>query len=183
MAFIQLPLSFHGMSLAHIGIAVFAIGAGMVSTFSIEKDVRMSPGDDYEMNEYRIHLDKVQQTPGPNYQASEGIVRVFKNNKEVAVLKPQKRIYNVRNMPMTEAGIDAGFMRDIYVALGEPLGDGSWSMRIYYKPFIRWVWLGPILMGIGGLLAASDKRYRMASKRVTGKETQREAQELQPGKA
>ena len=142
-------------------MAVFAVGAGVASTFSIEKDVRLGPGDEYELQEYRFVLEAVNKTPGPNYMANEGVIRVFQNEEEVAELRPQKRIYQVQKMPMTEAGIDAGFFRDIYAALGEPIGDGSWAVRIYYKPFIRWVWLGPILMGIGGLLAASDRRYRM----------------------
>jgi cytochrome c-type biogenesis protein CcmF len=102
---------------------------------------------------------------GPNYRADQGTIRVFKEGQEVAVLRPEKRTYTVQNRPMTEAGIDAGFTRDIYVSLGEALEGGDWSLRLYYKPFVRWIWLGGIFIGIGGLLAATDRRYRLAALR------------------
>jgi cytochrome c-type biogenesis protein CcmF len=98
---------------------------------------------------------------GPNYRAERGTLHVFKDDREIAVLHPEKRTYTVQTKPMTEAGIDPGFTRDIYVSLGEALGGGDWSLRLYYKPFVRWIWLGGILIAIGGLLAASDKRYRL----------------------
>jgi len=152
--------SYYGMWLAHIGIAVFVIGVTFVTQFDVEKDIRMSPGQSIELSGHRFRFDGVQPHNGPNYRSQLGTVRVFKGDSEVAVLKPEKRTYLVQTKPMTEAGIDAGFWRDIYVSLGEPLGGGDWSLRLYYKPFVRWIWLGALLIGAGGLLAASDPRYR-----------------------
>jgi cytochrome c-type biogenesis protein CcmF len=132
-----------------------------VTQFDVEKDVRMSPGQSIELAGYTFRFEGVQMVPGPNYRADQGSIRVFKEGDEVALLHPQKRTYLVQTKPMTEAGIDAGFTRDIYVSLGEALGGGDWSLRLYYKPFVRWIWLGGILIAIGGLLAASDRRYRI----------------------
>jgi cytochrome c-type biogenesis protein CcmF len=158
----DLPRSFYGMTTAHIGVAVFVVGVTLSNAFSIEKDVRMDPHKPLELTAgYSFIFEGTQPLKGPNYQADQGIVRVLKNGKEVMSLHPEKRVYLVQRMPMTEAAIDWGFTRDIYVALGEPLSDdGAWSVRVYYKPFIRWIWLGGLLMALGGLLAATDKRYR-----------------------
>ncbi|HHH43782.1 MAG TPA: heme lyase CcmF/NrfE family subunit [Gammaproteobacteria bacterium] len=153
--------SYYGMWVAHAGIAVFVIGVTFVTQYDIEKDVRMSPGQEIQLNDYRFRFDGAVPHKGPNYTAQRGTVRVFRDGKEIAVLHPEKRTYLVQSRPMTEAGIDAGFLRDIYVSLGEPLGNGDWAVRLYYKPFVRWIWLGGILIAIGGLLAASDPRYRM----------------------
>jgi cytochrome c-type biogenesis protein CcmF len=153
--------SYYGMLVAHFGIAVFIIGITLVTQFDVEKDVRMSPGQSIELAGYTFRFEGVQMVPGPNYRADQGSIRVFKEGDEVALLHPQKRTYLVQTKPMTEAGIDAGFTRDIYVSLGEALGGGDWSLRLYYKPFVRWIWLGGILIAIGGLLAASDRRYRI----------------------
>jgi cytochrome c-type biogenesis protein CcmF len=152
--------SWYGMWVAHIGIAVFIIGVTFVTQFDVEKDVRMSPGQSVELNAYRFQFDGVHAHTGPNYQSQRGTVRVFTADREIAVLHPEKRTYRVQTKPMTEAGIDAGFTRDIYVSLGEALGGGDWALRLYYKPFVRWIWLGGILIAFGGLLAASDPRYR-----------------------
>ena len=152
--------SYYGMWLAHIGIAVFVIGVTFVTQFDIEKDARMTPGQSIELSGYRFRFEGVNVQPGPNYRSQFGTVRVFQGEKEVALLNPEKRTYLVQTKPMTEAGIDAGFTRDIYVSLGEPLGGGDWSLRLYYKPFVRWIWLGCIFIAAGGLLAATDPRYR-----------------------
>jgi cytochrome c-type biogenesis protein CcmF len=151
---------YYGMLLAHLGIAMFVIGVTFVSQFDVEKDIRMSPGQSVELSGYRFQFDGVKPHTGPNYRSQLGSVRVFKGDSEVALLKPEKRTYLVQTKPMTEAGIDAGFWRDIYVSLGEPLGGGDWSLRLYYKPLVRWIWLGGLFIAAGGLLAASDPRYR-----------------------
>jgi cytochrome c-type biogenesis protein CcmF len=159
-----LPRGFLGMSLAHFGVGVFIIGVAFTNAFSTDRDVRMSPGDSEELAGYRFQFDGVAAMPGPNYRAQVAQVRVFREDRHVALLYPEKRLYPIQAQPMTEAAIDVGFTRDLYVALGEPIGDGSWAFRLYYKPFIRWIWLGPVLMALGGLLAASDSRYRRARK-------------------
>jgi len=160
--------SYYGMLIAHLGIAVFIIGVTFVTQFDVEQDIRMSPGQTVELAGHSFRFDGVKAVQGPNYRAAQGTIRVFNNDqREVAVLLPEKRTYLVQSKPMTEAGIDPGFTRDIYVSLGESLGGGDWSLRLYYKPFVRWIWLGGILIAIGGLLAAADKRYRMATIRST----------------
>ena len=123
----------------------------------------MEPGEEIELSGYRFRLDEMRKVKGPNFVADEGLVSVFHDGQLAATLKPQKRIYRVQRTPMTEAGIDAGLFRDLFVALGEPLGtQGAWSVRVYHKPFIRWIWLGAIFMALGGLIASTDKRYRIA---------------------
>ena len=160
--------SYYGMLIAHLGIVFFIIGITSVTQFDVEQDIRMSPGQTVELAGHTFRFEGAKAVRGPNYQADQGTIRVFNaDGKEVAVLSPEKRTYTVQTRPMTEAGIDAGFLRDIYVSLGETLGNGDWSLRLYYKPLVRWIWLGGILMGIGGLLAAVDRRYRMASRPET----------------
>ena len=155
--------SYYGMIIAHFGIAMFIIGVTLVTQFDVEQDIRMSPGQTVELAGHTFRFDGAKAIQGPNYRADRGTIRVFnKGGQEVAVLSPEKRTYLVQTKPMTEAGIDPGFTRDIYVSLGETLGNGDWSLRLYYKPFVRWIWLGGIFIAIGGLLAAADKRYRMA---------------------
>lgn len=157
----SIPAGFYGMTIAHLGIAVFVIGITFTSVYSIEKDVRMAPGDKLDMSGYIFEFHGVAVTEGPNYIAKQGSLTVSYKGEQIAKLEPQKREYRVQKMPMTEAAIDAGLFRDLFVAIGEPLGNqGAWSLRVYYKSFIRWIWLGAIFMGVGGLVAASDKRYR-----------------------
>ena len=158
--------SYYGMVIAHLGVAFFIIGVTFVTQFDVEKDIRMSPGQTIELAGHTFRFEGARAVQGPNYRADRGTIRVFNSDgQEVAVLNPEKRIYLVQNRPMTEAGIDPGFTRDIYVSLGEVLGNGDWSLRLYYKPFVRWIWLGGFLIAIGGLLAATDKRYRMTIRR------------------
>ncbi len=157
---LTLRRGYYGMSLAHLGVAVFVIGVTLTSYLSVEKDVRMAPGDDVEIGPYAFELMSVRDGTGPNYDSKVGSVRVTENGQAVATLTPEKRVYRVQRNPMTEAAIDVGVTRDLYVALGEPLGNGAWSVRVYVKPFVRWIWAGALLMSIGGLLAASDRRYR-----------------------
>lgn len=172
----SVPRGFYGMSIAHIGVGVFIVGITLTSIYSVEKDVRMVPGEKFVLNGYSFEFNGAESIPGPNYQAQKGHLTVTKNNQLVAKMNPEKRIYLVRQMPMTEAAIDAGITRDLFVALGEPRGEGgAWSLRLYVKPFIRWIWLGTLFMALGGLLAATDKRYRLVRKTKISSANGREA--------
>ncbi len=157
--------SFIGMQFAHLGIAVFVIGVTMVGAYQEEKDVRMSAGETVSVGGYQIQLQDVNLVPGPNYQAMRGTFLLSKNGNPQAMLYPEKRNYFSSSMPMTEAAIDVGLTRDIYVSLGEVLPDRSWAVRVYYKPFVDWIWGGCLLMALGGILSISDKRYRIKLKR------------------
>ncbi len=163
----SIPRGFYGMTLGHIGIAVFIVGITLTSLYSTEKDVRLAPGESYEMGGYLFQFEGVQRFEGPNYTASSGRVTVTRDGELIKVMEPQKRIYRVQRQPMTEAAIDAGLGRDLFVALGEQLDtDGAWSVRLYVKPYIRWIWLGAIIMSLGALLAATDRRYRLAARQA-----------------
>jgi len=159
-----LPRGYYGMLLAHAGVAVFIAGVTLVTGYEVEKDVRMRAGDTVEVGGYTFRLDGFVQVPGPNYEATRGLVSVLKNGKRVGTMFPEKRLYRVQQMPMTEAAIDTGFTRDLYVSLGEPVGNDAWVVRIYHKPFVDWIWGGAFLMALGGVLAITDRRYRLARK-------------------
>ncbi len=164
-ALLNIPRGFYGMTFAHMGVAMFVVGITITSLYSTEKDIRLVQGQSYSIGEYDFMFEGVQQAVGPNYKAAEGWFTVSYQGKQIERLHSQKRLYNAGGMPMTEAGIDAGFWRDLYVSLGEDLdGKGAWSVRLYHKPFIRWIWLGSLIMAFGGLLAATDKRYRKSLK-------------------
>ncbi len=164
-ALADVPLSTWAMSVAHFGIAVFIVGITLTSTYTLEKDVRLAPGESLHLAGYDFLFNGVKDAEGANYDANQGSVTVTKEGKLISELKPQKRIYRASGMPMTEAGIDASITRDLFVALGEPLGDkGAWALRIYYKPFVRWIWMGGLFMAFGGFLAVNDKRYRKDAK-------------------
>jgi cytochrome c-type biogenesis protein CcmF len=158
--------SFIGMQVAHLGIAVFVIGVTMVGAYQEEKDVRMLAGESVSVGGYDIQLKGVSAVPGPNYKAMQGTFLLTRNGKLEATMYPEKRSYFSSTMPMTEAAIDAGLTRDIYVSLGEELEDKAWAVRVYYKPFVDWIWGGCLLMALGGVLAMSDKRYRMKLKKA-----------------
>ncbi|MDH1440594.1 heme lyase CcmF/NrfE family subunit [Pseudomonas sp. GD03721] len=153
--------SYWGMQIAHLGFAVCAVGVVLTSLGSYERDLRMAPGDSVELGGYRFQFDGAVHHEGPNFTSDKGTVRVFDGERQIKVLHPEKRLYTVQQTTMTEAGIDAGFTRDLFVALGEPLEQGAWAVRIHIKPFVRWIWLGGLLMALGGFLAAADKRYRI----------------------
>jgi cytochrome c-type biogenesis protein CcmF len=157
--------SYYGMHAAHLGIAVFIIGVTLVGGYETEKDVRMDIGDTVEVGGYTFRFNGVRKASGPNYMADIGNVDVLRNGQKVNVLEPEKRTYNASGMPMTEAAIDTGFLRDLYVALGEPVENGAWIVRVYHKPFVDWIWFGCMLMAFGGFLAISDRRYRLSLKR------------------
>ncbi len=158
----KIPASVLAMTLAHVGLGVFLVGLSLVSTLSSEKHLRMEPGDTYQMSGYTFEFLGTSIVQGPNYSADEGEFIISKGDREVTRLFPQKRQYAQSGNTMTEAAIDPGFTRDLYVSLGEPLDENgrAWAVRIYHKPFIRWIWLGAIFIFAGGMLAAANKRYR-----------------------
>mgnify|MGYP000022253709 FL=1 len=160
------PRAFWGMHLAHVGVAVTVVGIVMVKNYESERDVRMAPGDTVKAGDYLLRFKGVESVPGPNYTAARGDLDLIRDGQVVLSLQPEKRKYLSSAMPMTEAAIDSGVTRDVYVSLGDPLegDDGAWSVRVYYKPFVAWIWAGALLMATGGLLAASDRRYRLTSK-------------------
>ena len=160
------PRATWGMLLAHFGVAVFVVGVTLVKAYESEKDVRMEPGDTVEVGGYTFRFDGVRDVTGPNYVAGRGQIPVMKNGKLVTTLYPEKRIYRVQNQPMTEAAIDTGFTRDLYVSLGEAVSNTAWVVRVHHKPFVDWIWGGCLLMALGGALAASDRRYRLAARRA-----------------
>jgi cytochrome c-type biogenesis protein CcmF len=159
-ALFAIPRGFWGMSIAHLGIAVFIVGVTLTSLYSHEKDVAIKTGEEYQLGGYTFIFEGVQPSQGPNYTAQTGTIKVLTDGKLLTTLHPEKRDYGPGTMPMTEAAIDAGLFRDIYVALGESVGEEAWALRIYNKVYVRWIWLAAIFMGIGGLIAALDKRYR-----------------------
>lgn len=159
----SVPMSYWGMHLAHIGIAVCVVGITMVKGYETEKDVRMAMGDTVSVGGYTFQLKSIQRVPGPNYIADVGEVSLSRNGQFLKNLHPEKRAYLSSTMPMTEAAIDAGLLRDVYVSMGEKLDDSiqpAWAMRVYHKPFVSWIWGGCMLMALGGLLATLDRRYR-----------------------
>ncbi|MBI1175339.1 MAG: heme lyase CcmF/NrfE family subunit [Sideroxydans sp.] len=159
--------SYYGMQLAHFGVAVFIIGVTMVKGYEMERDVRMSPGDTVQAGGYSFRFDGVRDLEGPNYHARQGRVVILEDGKPVGQLFPEKRQYDASGMPMTEAAIKTGLFRDLYVSLGEPIPNsgGAWAVRVYYKPFVDWIWGGCVLMAFGGILALSDRRYRIHAKK------------------
>ncbi|MGS0683168.1 heme lyase CcmF/NrfE family subunit [Shewanella sp. 125m-7] len=150
-----------GMIIAHLGIAVSVVGATMVSNYSLEKSVRMGPGISQELAGYTFNYVETKNVVGPNYTAQQGQIEVYQGDDYVTLLRPDRRQYNVRTMDMTEAGIDWGLFRDLYVTMGDPISRTEFAVRLNYKPFVRWIWFGSIFMMVGGFFAASDKRYRV----------------------
>jgi cytochrome c-type biogenesis protein CcmF len=160
-----LPRAYWGMVLAHCGVALFIIGVTMVKGFEVEQDVRMNVGETATVGGYTFRFDGTEQYRGPNYIAARGTIHVSQNGRDVTVMYPEKRRYFVQNQTMTEAAISPGLLRDLYVSLGEPLENGAWSVRLYHKPFVDWIWGGCLVMALGGVVAISDRRYRLAWRR------------------
>jgi cytochrome c-type biogenesis protein CcmF len=162
------PRTFFGMHTAHVGVAVFVVGVTMVQTYQEEKDVKMAPGETVSVAGYEFRFNGVKEVKGPNYVALAGDFDLTKNGRQVRKMYPEKRTYASSGMPMTEAAIDAGFVRDLYVSLGEPIDrlkpEGEWAVRVYHKPFVDWIWGGCVLMALGGLIAIADRRYRAKSR-------------------
>ncbi len=162
------PRSFFGMHLAHIGVAVFVVGVTMVGSYQEEKDVKLGPKQSVDVAGYHFTFNGVKQVEGPNYVAAQGDFDLSMDGKFLRKMNPEKRNYASSAMPMTEAAIDAGLLRDVYVSLGEPIDrdkpEGEWAVRVYYKPYVDWIWGGCILMALGGLAAMLDRRYRVKAR-------------------
>ena len=156
----QLPRATVGMMLAHLGVAVFVFGATMVGTYDIERDVAMNPGDSTTVRGYTFTYQGAQAVQGPNYQAMRGHLVVTRDGQPVSDMYPEKRVYRVQRNPMTEAAIDSRIQGDLYVQMGEVIAGDKWLVRIWVKPFVSWVWFGCLLMGLGGIWAVTDRRYR-----------------------
>jgi cytochrome c-type biogenesis protein CcmF len=149
-----------GMTLAHVGIAVFLVGALLTEGLSMQRELALSPGQSVALAGREFRFNGVERRTGPNYLADHGTVQVMRSGRAVKTLHPEKRNYASGGQVMTEAAIDAGLLRDLYVALGEPLGNGAWAVRVHVKPFVRWIWLGAALMALGGFVTATDRRFR-----------------------
>ncbi|MCS0352320.1 heme lyase CcmF/NrfE family subunit [Vibrio ordalii] len=157
----KLQRSHWAMMLGHVGLAVTVIGIAMVQNYSIERDVRLAPGESFEIQQYEFYFKGLRDKDGPNYDGYIADFEITQDGQYVNTLHAEKRFYRTAKSMMTEAAIDRGITRDLYIAMGERLEDGrSWAIRIYYKPFVRWIWAGALLMSLGGALAISDKRYR-----------------------
>lgn len=158
----SLPLSYYGMQLAHLGVATMIVGAALTSVYSTEKSVLLSPGERMSLGGYAFEFVGAKPITGPNFRGMEATLEVYRGEEFLRELHPERRLYLASGTPSTEMAIDAGFWRDLFVTLGEEKGAAAWSMTIYVKPFVRWVWLGAIFMCLGGVVAAGDKRYRRA---------------------
>ncbi len=167
-AIMNQPASFLGMHLAHMGVAAFVVGVAIINGYDLEKDVKMEIGDTVTLADYTFRFNGIREVDGPNYQALVGDIDLIRNDRVLRKMLPEKRIYPTSSMPMTEAAIDVGFLRDVYVSLGEPIdrarADGAWIVRVYFKPFVDWIWGGCLLMSLGGLLAICDRRYRVGKR-------------------
>jgi cytochrome c-type biogenesis protein CcmF len=150
------------MHVAHFGLGLFVLGVTVTSAFNVETDQRIAPGEVARVGDYEVRFDSLREVDGPNYRALQGTMTVSRQGRVVATLYPEKRSYNARPQAMTEAGIDGRWSRDLFVALGDDLGAGAWSVRMQYKPLVRFIWVGCLVMAGGGLLAATDRRYRSA---------------------
>ncbi len=157
--------SYYGMQVAHLGVAVFIVGVTLVTGYQSEKDVRMEIGETVNAGGYQFQLNRVNNFSGPNYTAARGEFEVSRNGQLVGMMYPEKRSYTASQNVMTETAIDTGLFRDLYISLGEPVGGSAWSVRVYYKPFVDWIWGGAILMALGGGLAVSDRRYALAARK------------------
>ena len=158
------PRAYYGMLLAHVGVAAFVVGVALVKGYETELDARMAPGETAEAGGHVFRFEGVEQVQGPNYVAARATLTVMKSGRAVTTLYPERRVYRVQESPMTEADIDNGALRHLYVALAEPVGNDAWIVRIHVKPFVAWIWGGCVLMALGGLLAATDRRYRAVAR-------------------
>jgi cytochrome c-type biogenesis protein CcmF len=174
-----IPRAHYGMLVAHCGIAVFILGVTVVKGYESDKDVKMQVGETVEVGGYTFRFMGERDVQGPNYVAARGTLEITRDGKPVATVSPEKRVYNVQRMPMTEAAIHRSLWRDLYISMGEPVEGGAWIVQVRHKPLVNWIWIGCVIMALGGLLAASDRRYRLAMRRETKVET---AAKAVPGK-
>lgn len=165
----SLAVSYYGMQIAHFGFAVILVGAGLTSIYSIEKSVLLNPGQSVELGQYEFLFEGTEHLSGPNFEAERATFQVLRDGVFMRELHPEKRIYTASRMPSTEMAIDAGFTRDLFITLGEERDSGAWSMSLYIKPFVRWVWLGALLMALGAIVAVTDKRYRRSKVKASEK--------------
>ncbi len=171
-ALFRQPLSYYGMLLGHLGIAVSITGVCLTVYYSEEKDIRMAAGDLVQLSGYEVLFKGVKKVKGPNYVADQGELVISRDGEHVVTLHPEKRFYQTGGNMMTEADMDAGLFRDLYVALGEPIGESAWAVRVQYKPFVRWVWFGGLLIALGGSVTLLDRRYRTAKRKVAASATE-----------
>ncbi|HEY5632799.1 MAG TPA: heme lyase CcmF/NrfE family subunit [Burkholderiaceae bacterium] len=156
--------SIWGMYLAHAGVAAFVFGVTLVKSYEVDYDGRIDIGQTIELSGYQVSFERLSSVRGPNYDATRGHFVVKRDGKQVAELESEKRVYRASRTPMTEAGIDRGLTRDLYLSMGEPLSNTAWAVRVQIKPFVNWIWIGCVLMALGGFAAAADKRYRRAAR-------------------
>jgi cytochrome c-type biogenesis protein CcmF len=168
----SLTMSYWGMQLAHFGFVMTMAGACLTSIYSIERSVLLLPGQSADLGNYTFAFEGTQPVQGPNYIADEATIRVIREGVYLRDLYPQKRLYVASGTPTTQMGIDGRFMRDLFITLGEPRENGGWSMTLYVKPFVRWIWIGTLFIAFGGIIAVTDKRYRrLKVKRTAGSES------------
>ena len=163
-----LGASYWGMCLAHLGMAFCVAGAGLTSVYSVERDVRLAPGDSVELAGYTFAFMATRHAEGPNFSTEIGDFSVEREGRTLELHAEKRNYHSQMGNMMTEAAIDAGFLRDLYISLGEPLGGGAWAVRVHVKPFVRWLWLGGVLMGAGGALTLADRRYRQRRRPAAG---------------
>jgi cytochrome c-type biogenesis protein CcmF len=164
----SLPRSYYGMQLAHVGVAVFIAGVTVVTSYQTEKDVKMNIGDTVSVGGYQFQLKNLEPVAGPNYQAVRADIEVAKGNAPpFAVMRPEKRQFTASQNVTSETAIDRSIFRDLYLALGDQVEDGAWTVRVYHKPLVNWIWGGALLMAVGGAFAVSDRRYALARKQMT----------------
>lgn len=160
-----IPAAWWGMWLAHFGVGIFIIGVTLVGSIEFNLDLRMKEGQQADFAGYTVKFRGVVEADGPNYDAMRATIDLSRDGRAIATLQPEKRVYRAMGMPMTEAALDIGVFRDVYVSLGEQLPEGDWIVSLHYKPFISWIWAGCIFMVLGGILAAADRRYRRLAER------------------
>src|SRR5436853_2119065 len=158
--------AYYGMQLAHVGVAVFIAGITVVTSYQNEKDVKMNIGDTVSVGGYDFRLNNLAQVPGPNYQAVRADIEVTKNGASVALMHPEKRSFTASQNVTSETAIDRSIFRDLYLALGDEVEGGAWTVRVYHKPLVNWIWGGALLMALGGAFAVSDRRYALARKQA-----------------